>query len=166
MNTHVRARLVGLTFIVALLAGCSGPQAALDLIAVAREGLTGAKEVQARQHEQLMSDNEAKLAALDAAFDADVRLVEAGGITKADGEPVALSSEWVISARQGYAAARDALAEEMNMAQAAHLINEDNLQACDEALEMAGELIIQRSLLWQRIRQLLANARKETTDGR
>ncbi len=166
MNARGRRLLVALAFLTALLNGCVAPQAALDLILVAREGLTGAQAAETRQHEQLMADLAVRIDALDVAFDADVRLVEAGGIKTADGEPVALSSQWVISARKGYSAARGAVAGQMQAAQAAHFTRQDNLRAADEALDMASQLIIERSLLGQRIRQAMANVKKELTDGK
>jgi len=165
MNARVRRLLVALAVLSACMSGCAAPQAAVDLIAVAREGLTGAKEAEDQQHACLMANLQAKIGALDAAFDADVRLAEAGGIQTADGEPVTLSSQWVISARKGYSAARGAIAEQMQSAEAVHFIRQDNLQAADEALHMAEQLIIEHSLLGQRIRQALAKAKEELTDG-
>ena len=165
MNARVRRLLVALAVLSACLNGCAAPQAAVDLIAVAREGLTGAKEAENQQHEYLMANLQAKIGALDAAFDADVRLAAAGGIQTADGERVTLSSQWVISARKGYSAARGAIAEQMQSAQAVHFVRQDNLQAADEALEMAGQLIVEHSLLGRRIRQALAKAKEELTDG-
>ena len=164
MNARVRCIVVVLAVAVCQ-GGCSAPQAAADLIAFARDGLTGAKQAQDQQHEYLMAGLAGRIAALDAAFDADVRLAEAGGIRSADGEPVALSAEWVISARKGYSAARGAVAEQMRSAQAVHFIRQDNLQAADEALHMAEQLIVDHSLLGRRIRQALDKAREELTDG-
>lgn len=165
MNVRDKRLLVLLTLSGLLLNGCSAPPAALDLIAVGREGLSGAQQADAQQHEQVMANYQAQIAALDAAFDADVRLVEAGGIKTLDGEAVVLSSQWIISARKGYSAARGAIADQMQSAQAVHLVRQDNLRAADEALDMAGELIIDHSLLGQRIRQAMANARKGLADG-
>jgi hypothetical protein len=141
--------------------GCSPPAATLDLLTVARMGLSSAKEAQQEQHSAILEHVRQRAGALDAAFDSDVRLAASGGIRDATGEPVALTAEWVISARKGYAAARDAMAREAQGADAAHAVRMDNLAAADEALQMAAQLV---SLQWDldaRVRgQLLAAQRR------
>lgn len=166
MNARGKRLLAAWAFMAALLTGCSAPQATLDLITAARKGLAVAQEAEAQQHQQVLGQLRANVGSLDAAFDADVRLVVAGGIESLGGEPVTLSAEWVISARKGYAAARDAIADQMSSAESAHLIRQDNLQASDEALEMASQLIVQHSLFGQRVRQALLNAQQELSHGR
>lgn len=139
----------------ALSAGCGAPPAAMELIAVARKGLADASTLEKSRHAEALSRLDAQKAALDSAFDADVRLVEAAKIRDAAGKPVPLSAEWVISARRGYAAARDALAEQHRRVQAEHACHLDNLSAADEALGMASRLILQHYALAQRARQIV-----------
>jgi len=96
----------------ALFAGCAAPPATVELVNVARQALADASELaDARRADDLARLDELA-GALDAGFDADVRLVAAGGLIGPDGQPVGLSPEWVISARKGYAAARGALADQ------------------------------------------------------
>jgi len=151
---------------LALLAGCSTPPATLELLAVARAGLADALEAQRVQHADTLGRLDAQSAALDAAFDADVRLVAAGGVQDADGNPVALTPEWVISTRQGYAAAVGALAEQRRLAEREHAIRADNLAAADEALEMAAELISRQSNMNEDLRQYLLALQRRWIDER
>lgn len=140
---------------LAVLGGCSAPAAALQLIGVARETLAAQRDAQDEMHAERMDGIDSRRAALDAAFDADVRLAAAGGITDAEGNRVRLTPEWIISARKGYAAARDLAAEDAMDAAAAHRTRMDNLRAADEALEMAASLILQQTHVAERIRQHL-----------
>lgn len=145
--------------------GCTAPQATLDLITVARKGLTDAQEAQARQHAAFLGRVQTQMGSLDVAFDADVKLIAAGGIQDEAGQPLSLTPEWVISARKGYAVARDALADEMRAASAAHAVHQDNLWAADEALEMASQLIVQQWAVSDRIRQALINMQRKIVHG-
>jgi len=152
----VRYRTLPLISLVAFsLAGCAAPSATLDLITVARKGIASARESQAAQHAEIIERLKAQTAALDSAFDADVRLAAAGQITKPDGRPVELSVDWIISARKGYVAARDLLAEQIRSAEVAHVARQDNLKAADEALEMASQLTVQQWNIAERIKQHL-----------
>ncbi len=152
--------------LLAMLTGCSAPTATLDLITVARKGLTLAKQAQIDQHTELANRLESQTASLDTAFDADVRLVAAGQIKNSDGKPVALTPEWVISARKGYAAARDLLAKQARSAEAAHATRLDNLNAADEALDMATQLIVQQWAITNRIRQELINVQRRLINAK
>ncbi len=67
----------------------------------------------------------------------------------------------MISARKGYAAARDLLAEQLRSNESAHATRLDNLQAADESLEMATQLIIQQSAIADRVRMQLLEAQKK-----
>ncbi len=138
-----------------VLGGCSAPAATLQLIGVARETLAAQRDAQTEMHAELMGCIESRRSALDTAFDADVRLAAAGGITDAEGNRVRLTPEWVISARKGYAAARDLAGADAMDAAAAHRTRMDNLRAADEALEMAAALIIRQTDVTERIRQHL-----------
>ena len=157
--------LTYLGIVAVLLGGCSGPTATLDLITVARKALTSAQQQQEACHAELMSHFDKQTMALDQAFDADVRFVAAGQVKDASGNPVALTSQWVISARKGYAAARDILAEEKRSAEAAHLVRLDNLRAADEAMEMASQLTIQQWSVTQSIKQHLISAQRRLIHG-
>ena len=139
----------------ALSAGCGAPPATMELIAVARQGLADASTLEKSRHTEAVGRLDALKAALDSAFDADARLVEAGKIQDAADKPVPLSAEWVISARRGYAAARDALAQQRRRLEAEHACHLDNLSAADEALEMAGRLILQHYALAGQARQII-----------
>ena len=146
-----------MTMLVAgtLTGGCDGP-AAMELLGVARGAVAQARTELQADHDDRRS--------LDTAFDADVRLVAAGGIVTADGEPVTLSPEWVISARQGYGAAREALVEQMLAMEADHAVRQDNLVAADEAIDQAGRLMLQWSLLSESVQTLLIQAQEESID--
>jgi len=135
--------------------------ATLDLIAVARAGLADARQAQQQSHEALLRQFVQQQAALDAAFDADVRLAEAGAIRDAQGQPVALDARWVIAARKGYVAARDATARQASDAQAVHATRQDNLAAADEALQMAWTLIVEQQGLNLRMRQYLMEQQRK-----
>ncbi|MFP4140113.1 MAG: hypothetical protein ACLFVY_06075 [Phycisphaerae bacterium] len=138
-----------------LLAGCGAPTATLDLISVARRGLADARSAELQRSEEMTRRVESQMDALGEAFDTDVRLVSAGEVTGADGKPVALSPEWVISARKGYAAAQRMLVQQTLTDQADHLQRLDNLAAADEALQMATGLIVRRAAVSQRVRNVL-----------
>jgi len=145
--------------------GCAAPTATLELISVARAGLADARAAGQQSHETAMRQFAQQQAALDVAFDADVRLAEAGAIRDAQGNPVAMDARWVIAARKGYVAARDAVAQQAVAAQAAHATRQDNLAAADEALRMALTLIIEQQGLSIRMRQYLMEQQRKDTHG-
>ncbi|MCJ7544568.1 MAG: hypothetical protein MUP47_08425 [Phycisphaerae bacterium] len=164
MERPVRT-LLAVPLLAAVLAaivpcGCTAAPATLELIAVGRRALVEAKDTQTAQHAQLVEHIEAQQAALDAAFDVDVTLAAAGGITDAQGQPVQFTPQWVISARRGYIAARDALAEQVRTAEAAHAIRQDNLTAADEALDMASQLIVAQWNITERLKTFLLSAQR------
>jgi hypothetical protein len=148
-----------------VLGGCTAQPATLELITVARRALAEAKDTQTAQHVQLLHQMQDTQAALDTAFDADVTLAAAGKITDAGGQPVAFTPEWVISARRGYIAARDELAAQIRIAEAAHAIRQDNLAAGEEALDMASQLILAQWSLSQRLKNILLTAQRSTAHG-
>lgn len=143
-----------------LAAGCSAPAATLDLITVARKALADAQSAQQAQHAEIVRSLEAHCAALDDAFDRDVRLVAAGQIEDASGNAIALSPEWVISARKGYTAAYSLLRDEVQGAKTAHAQRLDNLKAADESLDMASQLIVRQMYVGERIRQGLLSVQR------
>ena len=149
--------LVALVLAAALAAGCGAPPATMELIAVAENALIDAAALARSRHGDDIKRIDAQAAALDAAFDADVRLVEAGKIASAAGEPVQLSAKWVISARKGYAAARDALAQQRLRLAAEQAVTSDNFAAAAEALEMARQLILQHYALTERTKLALGS---------
>lgn len=136
-----------------LLSGCSAATATLDLISVVRKGIQLEQESEAQQHAQILQHLTGQLAALDSAFDADVRLVAAGQIKSSDGSIVELSPEWIVSARRGYIAARDLLGDQVRSAEGAHSTRQDNLKSIDESLEMASRLVVREWNVTERIRQ-------------
>lgn len=144
--------------------GCSPPAATLELIAVARGGLADARAAQEELHEELIGQVRSRRSALDAAFDADVRAVAGGQVTGADGEPVTLDADWVISARKGYAAAGDLLAEQVRDIERARAVRLDNLAAADEALEMAADLILRQQAVGGRLREYVLKAQRRHID--
>lgn len=160
-----RIKLLILTALFIVPAGCQ-QTAAVDLITVARVGLADARDAQRHQHERLMQRLGQRKVALDDAFDADVRLAAAGAITDADGEPVALTPEWIISARRGYAAARDIVAEQMISAEREHAVHMDNIAAADEALEMAADLLLRHAAIAEPIRRKLLEIHGRWIDDR
>jgi hypothetical protein len=147
----------------AILAGCSGPPAALDLIAAGRMALDEARQAELAGQVEQTERLGAHVAALDAAFDADVRLAETGALVGPDGAPIVLDGQWVIDARRGYAVALRAMYDARRDADQAHATRLDNLQAGDDALQMAEELITRDMNLREPIRQrLLALQRRWT----
>lgn len=159
MITRVRM-LRFFLLVVVLLTGCNAPTATLELITVARKGINSAVEGEKRQHAEVVRQLEAQMAALDSAFDADVRLVAAGQIKNPEDNPVELSPEWVISARKGYTAARDLLSGQIQSTRTVHAKRLDNLEAADEALEMASQLIVRRWNIAERIKEHVLNVQR------
>jgi len=155
-----RGRLLVVLSLCMASAGCAAPRATLELITAARKGIHSARQDAIDRHDEAIKRLEAQVAALDAAFDADVRLVAAGQVADADGEPVELTAEWIISARKGYAAARGLLAEQMRSAEAARAAGLDNLDAADESLEMASQLIVSRWNVAERVKQHLLSLQR------
>jgi len=150
----------------AALAGCAAPTATIDLMTVARKGIAYSQEAQSQQHAEILRRMADQAAALDAAFDADVRLVAAGQVKDAQGRPVELSPEWVISARKGYVAARGLLEKQMRSQELANAKQQENLVAADEALEMACQLIVQRWNVGQRVKQQLLKMQRRLVNER
>ncbi len=136
-----------------------------DLIAVARRGLDDARTAQQAQNQTIMKQYASQQSSLDAAFDADVRLAAGGQIKDAAGSAVTLTPEWVISARKGYVAARDAIAAQAQATQTANATRLDNLKAADEALDMATQLILQQQALGLRASQLLLSFQRKVAHG-
>ena len=141
--------------------GCQSQSASLELVTVARRGLAMAKDAEAAQHAAQVQQWQAQAGALDAAFDADVKLVAAGQVRDAQGQPLPLSPEWVISARKGYSAARSLVEQQVRQGESAHTTRADNLQASDEALEMASQLILQEMAVGNAVRQQLLDAQRK-----
>jgi hypothetical protein len=160
-----RTKSMLLVPVLCLVGGCH-TTAAVDLVTVARRGLAEARAVQQEQHDERMRRLAAQKQALDAAFDADVKLAAAGAITGADGETVALTAEWVIAARKGYAAARDVVTEQMLSAERVHATRMDNLSAADEALEMATDLLLRQAALVEPVRRKLLDIHRRWTHDR
>lgn len=159
-------RLVICGLMAAVLAGCGAPSATLDLITLARKAMDSTRQGQLAQHSELMRQFKAQAAALDEAFDADVKLVAAGQIKDASGQPLSLSPQWVISARKGYVAARDIVSQQTRSAETAHATRIDNIKVADEALEMASQLIVRQWAISDRIKQELINVQRRLVHGR
>jgi hypothetical protein len=154
--------LIALVVLVAPI-GCSPPVATLDLIAQAQRSLTMARGALAATHAEQIKGIESQSAELDAAFDADVRLVASGQITDANPGapgPVKLTAEWVISARKGYAAAKKALTDKLVASQQTHATDLDNVQAGAEALDMARTLIVMQQNLSANIKGWLLSLQR------
>ena len=159
------ARLLSIAC-AALFGGCAAPSATLDLISVARKGLSSARQDAEANHADNIRQLEAQKADLDAAFDADVKLAAAGKLTSADGEPAALSAEWVISARKGYSAARDLIGAQIGSSNSAHQTALDNLDAAAEALDMACELIVSQQNLSQQLKRYVLETQRSAANER
>ncbi len=153
-------KLLSAILLAASVAGCASPPAAVELITAARKGIRLARENEAALRTQSVMAMAYRMAVLDAAFDADVRQVAAGQVRKADGSAVALSPEWIISARKGYSAARGLLEGQARTAEAAHLTRLDNLKATDESLEMASQLIARQWRISEQMRQHVLNIQR------
>ncbi|MDY6913157.1 MAG: hypothetical protein SVT52_01680, partial [Planctomycetota bacterium] len=94
------------------------------------------------------------------------KLVGAGKIENASGQPVELTPQWVISARKGYTAAHNLIGEKIRLTEAVHATRLDNIRAADEALEMASQLVVQQSSLGRRIKQQLITIQRRLVHGR
>ena len=134
-------RILCVAVALIFLTGCQTPAAVLDLVRIGQMGLDDARVAQQKLYAKRTQSRQTQLAALDAAFDADVRLVAAGAVKTPDG-PVALDADWVISARKGYGAARSLLEQQSRDDLAAHAIELDNLRAAHEALQLANQLVV------------------------
>jgi hypothetical protein len=161
MFARGRRCFLWLALAAGLCSGCATQTASLELITVARRGLSMAQEAQVQQHAQQVGQLGAQSSALDAAFDADVKLVASGQLKDPQGQSVTLTPEWIISARKGYAVARDQVAEQLRQADSAHATRIDNLRAADEALEMATQLILQQTTLGNTVRQQMLDAQRK-----
>lgn len=135
------------------LCSCATPTATTDLIAVGKMGLDQAATAERQAHARLMDALDRQKHTLDAAFDADVRLAANRSLQTAAGEPIELSAEWIIAARQGYAAARDEISRQQQAERSAHLQQLDNLQAATEALDLAAELTVLQWNVGEQIKQ-------------
>jgi len=166
MRTRHKVLLALVVAAAGALAGCSAPTATLDLITVARKGISMAKQGEVEQHAEVVKALATQLASLDTAFDADVRLVAAGQVADTQGKPLGLTAEWVISARRGYTTARDMLTGQVQATEASHTTRLDNLKAADEALDMASQLIVQQWAVTNRVRQELINIQRSLSHGR
>jgi hypothetical protein len=163
----MRVRVCGVAaFLAVAFTGCGGPPATVDLITAARKGLALARESQAARHGEMLRQLGAQAGTLDDAFDADVHLAAAGQLKDAQGKPLAMTPEWVISARKGYATARDALAGQVRAEDAAHTVETDNLKAADEALDMAQRLIVEQWAIAGPMQQAILNAQRRLINGR
>ncbi len=165
MGTSIRKTLP-LVLFLGLLVGCETPHATLDLISVARKGMATTRQSQSALHQEIITHLETRKKSLDHAFDTDVVLVASGKLQNSDGEEITLSPEWVISARKGYAAARDIIDSEIQSAQRTHSTQMDNIVAADEALDMASQLIVQQWDVSEKIKQQLLNIQRRFSDGR
>ena len=162
-----RNRAVALLLLVGLVPpGCSAPAAAVDLITIARRGIASSQKGHEQQHGEIVRRLSVQAAALDSGFDADVRLAAAGQLKTAKGEPVELSPEWIVSARKGYIAARDLLAEQIRLGELAHAKQQDNLKIADESLEMATQLIVQQWNVAERIKHHVLNIQRSLVNDR
>jgi hypothetical protein len=164
MNVRIRSCFsaccgIALAAIVAA-SGCSAPTATLDLLTVARKGVQFARLREQQQHADARQRFNELAASLDQAFDADVRLAASGQLRNAGGQAVSLTPEWVISARKGYAAARDAVASQARTAETQHAMSMDNLDAADEALDMASQLTVRQWQISEQVRQTLINSQR------
>lgn len=160
------AAVVVLAIVLLALPGCRTPTATLELIAIGRKGLASARTAQQHHQADLLRHHKAQLAALDSAFDNDVRLVAAEQLKTADDKIIKLDAEWVISARKGYTAARTIMAERMRASQAAWAVEIDNVNAADEALEMATQLTVLQWNVGERIKQQFFKLTKDFLNGR
>jgi len=129
-------------------------------------GLASAKLAQQQHQADLRKYHQAQLAALDAAFDNDVRLAAAGEIKSLDGETIELSANWVISARKGYAAARNILAAGMLANQSANAIETDNIDAAADALDLAAQLTVLQWNVGERVKQQFLKLTRSFSNGR
>jgi hypothetical protein len=163
-NDWLAALVVGVVLCLISQLGCSSPIATTGLIAQGQHGLSDARHAQQRTYARYCASHQSQLHALDDAFDADVKLVAAGQIAGDDGQPIPLSSDWVIAARRGYALARDMLATQFASETHAHAIQLDNLSAATEALHLANELTVLQWNVSARIKQ--AFLRNQATQPR
>ena len=163
-NKQFLLRFALLASVALASAGCGGVNSTLDLLTVAQQGLRLAAERQQQQHGQIVQHLQSNLAALDSAFDADVKLAAAGQIMGANGEPVQLTADWVISARKGYIAARSILTGQIHTVETSHAQSLENLKAAGDALQMAAELTVRRWQVAEQAKQYVLQTHRSLTN--
>lgn len=152
--------LIVMALVLASLSGCATHQAVMDQITQAERGLNSAADSLTAQHQELLDARKTQMAALDAAFDADVRLAATGKIVDAQNVPITLTADWIISARKGYVAGRDIIAESIRTEQKAHDTDLDNITASREALGRAITLIVMQSNLSENTKGWVLSAQR------
>ena len=131
----MRRQLIGLLLAVTPLGGCSSYTASqAALVQKARKGVAVWASRESVRDEEVSRSYALKRAALDSAFDADVRQRAASAIGAGAGGS-ALDADWVIEARRGYAAGLSALAQAQSAALAANDAARRDAAATDAALE-------------------------------
>lgn len=134
-------RTLLMCLLIAIPAGCSGPEATLELVRVARLGLAEAVAAEQAGYEQARGRLTGDAAALGAAFDADLQAAFAGRLLDAEGRPIEPDLAWLTEARQGYAAALALAYQNQRQADLEHRTRLDNLAASDEALLLAEQML-------------------------
>ena len=135
----------------------------VDLIGVAKKSLASAATAQQQSHDLIVRQYQAQQSALDTAFDADVRLAAAGGLKNAKGEPITLSADWIISARKGYTAARELLAEQIRQEQETHAVELDMAKELTILQWNVGEQIKQKFLKMSQYAENMSATQEEST---
>lgn len=136
-----------------LCSGCATPTATTELIAQGMKGLEMARDAREQSYAIETKMYQQQLASLDAAFDADVKLIAAGGLTDKDGKAVEMTSDWVISARKGYSTAAGVIGKAMIQSHQAYATDLDNIAAANEALQLANELVVLQWNVGERFKQ-------------
>jgi hypothetical protein len=146
-----------------LCGGCATPTATTELISQGLKGLEMARSAREQSHEIETKMYQQQLAALDAAFDSDVRLITAGGLKDKDGKAIALTADWIISSRKGYSAAACAITNHMVKAQQVYATDLDNIAAANEALQLANELVVMQWNVGERFKQQFLQLQQRST---
>jgi hypothetical protein len=150
---------IGLCALLCVAAGgCqTAPVVTTELIVQGSQSLDAAKASLDVQHAKIDEFIDAQDTALDTAFDLDVMRCEAGEIKDANGVPVKLTSRWIISARQGYAAQKEKNARSKVVELIAHQNDVSNVEAGKKSLDRARTLIIMQQKLGDDIKNMLLN---------
>lgn len=147
-----------------LFCGCATPTATTELITQGIKGLQMARTAREQSYEIETKMYQQQLAALETAFDADVKLVSTGSLKDADGKPVEMTADWVISARKGYSAAVSAISTHVVKAQQVYATDLDNIAAANEALQLANELVVLQWNVGERFKQQFLQLQQRSTN--
>lgn len=158
----MKSMFLGLSMCL-LCGGCATPTATTELITQGLKGLEMARSAREQSYAIETKMYQQQLAALDAAFDADAKLIASGGLKDKDGKAIEITADWIISARKGYSAAVGAVNNHMIKSQQVYATDLDNITAASEALQYANELVVMQWNVGERFKQQFLQLQQRST---